>query len=210
MGYDAFISYRRDCGFFIAQTLKSLLKARNIDCFLDLEEERPGRFDESLVEAIQNSRYFLLVLTENTLNRCVNRDDWVRREIEAAVACGAQIIPVRYNFHWPEHLNGELPETIRGLDYIQSVPLVQEYITATVDRIINYMAGLDIITNEQGTRVKRFTPAVDSRFINTEAHFREKLQFGDVERWTWRFIPGPNGTPMMICWICCMPWPTRG
>ena len=36
--YDAFISYRRENGFLMAQVIYDRLKERGIQCFFDLEE----------------------------------------------------------------------------------------------------------------------------------------------------------------------------
>lgn len=82
---DAFISYRREGGYLMAQLLRSSLKDKGIYCYLDLEEDHSGQFDERLLDAIRDSSNFILILTRGTLDRCVNKDDWVRREIAEAV-----------------------------------------------------------------------------------------------------------------------------
>ena len=141
---DAFISYRRDVGFLMAQMIKGALKERGIDCYLDLERDHPGQFDENLLQAIKSMPNFILILTKNTLDRCVDEEDWVRREILAAIKENKNIIPVRYpDFQWPDQLNEKFPEEIRKLQYTQSVLISREYLSAALDKIIQYMSGID-------------------------------------------------------------------
>lgn len=138
MKTDAFISYRREGGFLMAQLLRELLKNKGINCYLDLEEEYSGQFDVRLIEAIDSASNFLLVLTKDALNRCVDPEDWVRREIVEAANRGKNIIPVRYpDFEWPKELNSKLPEEIRFLENEQGVILRQEYLHASIEKIVN-------------------------------------------------------------------------
>ena len=95
--YDAFISYRRENGFLMAQVIYDRLKERGIQCFFDLEELRSGKFDEKILVAIREAHTFILILPKDALNRCVNEDDWVRREIIEAVRCDKVIIPIMYD-----------------------------------------------------------------------------------------------------------------
>ena len=137
---DAFISYRRDGGYLMAQLLRSSLKDKGVYCYLDLEEDRSGQFDERLLDAIRDSSNFILILTKGTLDRCVNQDDWVRREIVEAVTSNKNIIPVMYpDFIWPKELNGRFPNEVLTLEKKQGVILRQEYLQATIEKIISYM-----------------------------------------------------------------------
>ena len=148
MQFDAFISYRRDNGFLMAQVIHDRLKDRGINCFLDLEEDRSGKFDEALLTAIAQAPYFLLVLPRNALNRCKNTDDWVRREILAAIDGTKTIIPIMYDgFKWPKKWDPAIPEPIRQLQYNQGVSMSQEYLSAMIDKIIGYMPDVIPFTN---------------------------------------------------------------
>ena len=70
MKHDAFISYRRGQGYPIAKLIRDQLELRNIHCYLDLEEDKAGKFNEHLLNAISSSPYFILIETKNSLNRC--------------------------------------------------------------------------------------------------------------------------------------------
>ena len=83
--YDAFISYRRENGFLMAQVIYDRLKDKGIQCFFDLEELRSGKFDEKILVAIREAHTFILILPKNALTRCKNEDDWVCQEILEAV-----------------------------------------------------------------------------------------------------------------------------
>lgn len=50
--------------------------------FLDIEKLNAGKFDEGLLSSIRTSKNFILVLTPNALDRCMNdidKKDWVHR-----------------------------------------------------------------------------------------------------------------------------------
>ena len=140
---DAFISYRRDCGYAVAQLIRGGLKEQGIYCYLDLEEDRSGHFDESILNAIKDSENFILILTKGTLERCINEGDWVRREIAEAVSLGKKIIPILYpDFEWPKELNEKFPKEILLLENLQGVVLSKEYLPATITKIISYMSNV--------------------------------------------------------------------
>lgn len=92
--YDIFISYRRDGGAPYARILQLMLTQRGYDVFLDYDELTDGVFGEHIKTAIKNSSVFMLVLSANSMDRCVNEGDWVRQEIKLALDEGKQIIPV--------------------------------------------------------------------------------------------------------------------
>ena len=124
----------------MAQVIRDRLKEKGINCFLDLEELRSGKFDEKILLAIQEAHTFILILPQNALNRCSNENDWVRREVLEAVRCNKTIIPVMYDgFKWPKKWNENIPEEIRNLEKMNGVSGSQEYLPAMINRIISYM-----------------------------------------------------------------------
>ncbi len=142
MSYDAFISYRRENGFYMAKVICTCLEERGISCFLDVEEDKSGKFDENLLNSIAAAPNFILILPKNALNRCKDPEDWVRREILAAVSGGKTIIPVMFDdFAWPKVWDG-MPEEIQQLKTQQGVVASKEYLDATINKIISYMTSL--------------------------------------------------------------------
>ena len=144
MKNDAFISYRRDNGYTAAKLMsEKLFSDYGLKCFLDHEQIRAERFDTRLLEAVRDAPYFLLILSPGALDRCLEQNDWVRKEIETAVDLGKRIIPVQCDgFVWPEGI--ALPDVISSLKCLQRVTFSQEYIEATVERTVLYMNSLSL------------------------------------------------------------------
>ena len=119
MAYDIFISYRRkDCagltsGTNIARTIKQQLEIEGYKnrVFFDYSELSDDDFEKIILKAIEGCKVFVLVLSKDSMMRCVNDDDWVRREILYAQACGLKIIPIEADnlFNgYPENFPAEL------------------------------------------------------------------------------------------------------
>lgn len=82
--------------------------------FYDVEALRSGAFNTKLYSVIDECRDVIVVLSQNSLDRCNDENDWVRLEIAHALKTGKNVIPVFLRgFEFPE----ELPEDI---DSIQS------------------------------------------------------------------------------------------
>ena len=110
---EVFISYRRDGGEFVAKKLRDTLVKAHYHAFLDIEGLGSGDFNEHLLQAIDSSSDYILVLSKNCLDRCVNDDDWVRREIEYAHSKNKHFIAlVNKDFDFPENL----PESCQFLN----------------------------------------------------------------------------------------------
>ena len=50
--------------------------------------------DIKLLQSIEESKNFVLILSPESLERCQNEGDWVRCEIEHAIKCDKNIIPL--------------------------------------------------------------------------------------------------------------------
>lgn len=111
--YDIFISYRRT-SFDTANLIATKLSMAGYSVFLDIETLRSGKFNEKLFEVIEGCTDFILVLPTNALDRCVNEDDWVRKEVEHALRHNKNIIPIMLRgFEWPDAKT--LPATMQEL-----------------------------------------------------------------------------------------------
>jgi hypothetical protein len=89
-----FISYRQETSWTLVEALYQQLRDAGIDAFYDIESIRAGEFEQIILNQIRARPYFVLVLTPGALERCSNRADWLRREIETAVSAGRMIVPV--------------------------------------------------------------------------------------------------------------------
>ena len=167
--YDAFISYRKDNGFLMAQVIHDRLIDRGLSCFLDQEELKSGKFDEKILVAIQEAHSFILILSKNALTRCKYKNDWVRREVLEAIRCRKTIIPVICDdFKWPQQWSRFTPEEIRSLEKMNGVSGSKEYMSAMIDKIISYMP-------QDAIREKTLTDNTEPDILPTKtAQFFEK------------------------------------
>lgn len=135
--YDLFISYRRDGGKEIARPLKSELERRGFRVFLDFDELKDGVFDRRIMDAIDSSPIFLVILSPHALDRCADPSDWVRREIEYALQRGCHIVPVNPDLSF-EGFPAACPETLReglGIHQFSEVMLGQLFM-ASIDKLV--------------------------------------------------------------------------
>jgi tetratricopeptide (TPR) repeat protein len=88
-----FISYRRT-NLPWALNIYQYLTHRNYDVFFDYESIDSGDFEQIIIGNIKARAHFLLLLTPSALERCVNPDDWLRREIETALDEKRNIVPL--------------------------------------------------------------------------------------------------------------------
>lgn len=109
MPYDVFISYRREGGADFAGRLYDRLKDAGFNPFLDKEDMRSGRFNKQIYKRIEECDHFLLVLPKKGFDRCRRNGDWVRLEVEHALALRKHIIVVKMRgFEWPRRIPSSL------------------------------------------------------------------------------------------------------
>ena len=141
---DIFISYRRDGGYAMARLLYEYFHNAGISTFLDLEELRSGPFNEHLYEAIDKCENFVVVLPPNALDRCDNENDWLRLEVEHAIAQKKNIIPLLVNgFTFPE----SLPPSMQVLPFFNGVQISREYFDASMHKLISMLRNLQSNTS---------------------------------------------------------------
>ncbi|CAH1155821.1 unnamed protein product [Phaedon cochleariae] len=139
---DVFVSYRRSNGSQLASLLKVHLQLKGFSVFIDVERLEAGKFDNNLLQSIKKAKHFLLVLTPNALDRCVDDHegkDWVHREICAALKANCNIIPIIDNFVFPEA--EILPEDMRQVCHFNAVRWIHDYQDACVDKLERFMRG---------------------------------------------------------------------
>lgn len=151
--YDIFISYRRKHGFAFAKMISELLKSHGVSAFVDLDELRSGTFDDKIIDAISATPAFVLILTPGALDRCGEKDDWLTREITAAIETGRIIIPFMCDgFEWPKQWGNDIPEKIRLLSNYNSVAMSYDYVDAMINKIIGYAKGEATDSQDNGKR----------------------------------------------------------
>jgi hypothetical protein len=120
------------------------LEDRGYDCFFDNETLGSGGFPAQIEANIKSRVHFVLILTPSALERCVDPDDWVRREIELAFDTERNVIPMIFDgFDYAiARAKGYLAsQQLLKLPETQSVPVYWEFFDAAVDRLAgaNYL-----------------------------------------------------------------------
>lgn len=134
--YDIFISYRRDGGQVTARILRDSLTERGYNVFFDVESLRSGAFNTKLYSVIEECTDFILILSPNALDRCVEEEDWVRCEVEHALRKKKNIIPILLReFAFP----ADLPPSLKELPYRNGLAANLEYYDAFVDKLETFL-----------------------------------------------------------------------
>lgn len=134
--HDVFISYRRDGGEYTAKILRDRLDELGYAVFFDVESLRSGDFNTKLYSVIEECKDFILILSPGALDRCVNEDDWVRREVEYALERDKNIVPVMLReFEFPE----VLPSSIEQLRFKNGIPANTEFFEAFIQKLQSFL-----------------------------------------------------------------------
>lgn len=134
--FDIFISYRRINGVDLAKHLRDILVEKGYSVFFDLDSLRSGDFDVKLLDVIKNCTDYIIILSPNALDRCVNEGDWVRRELACALENGKNIVPIMgRDFHFPD----ELPKDINGIRYKHGIDANTRYFQAMLDDVFKFL-----------------------------------------------------------------------
>jgi pterin-4a-carbinolamine dehydratase len=141
-----FISYRRSSGFVaehVHEKLSALFGAEKV--FIDRADIPPGaHFPTTISTAVKNAIVVLVVIGREWISvqdpqtfrrRLEMEDDWVRQEVEAALAGGGIIIPVLIEGATMP-TKEQLPEPLQALAPLNAVQLSREHLSADFDRLI--------------------------------------------------------------------------
>lgn len=132
MKYDIFISYRRDGGDTLAQLIYDRLTSRGYRVFLDIESLRSGKFNEKLLNVIEECNDVVVILPPNALDRCKNPGDWLFCEVSHAIKCHKNLVPVMmHGFTWPE----KMPEGMEELANYNGITDSKNYFDAVIDKL---------------------------------------------------------------------------
>lgn len=134
--YDVFISYRRQGGSAKAELTKDELAKRGFResrMFLDTRSLFSGNYLETILDAIANSRNFVVIITKDCFKNLPKDSTWVR-EIEYALELHKNIVPIYFD-GIAELKADELPSCIQRLACENAVQYVHQYADASFDRL---------------------------------------------------------------------------
>jgi hypothetical protein len=174
-----FISYRRSGSKHAAYRLKDKLKQSfGADkVFIDLEDIDAGLpFADVIRDTISRCSVVLVVIGPRWLEmqdmqgsrRLDAVDDWVRQEIEAAMASDARVIPVLVDGA-PELKVDQVPDSLREFAGLQAMRLSEEetYWNFDIDRLIAKIEAADpgLKKEEAGKPETRFSAKVIAALV---------------------------------------------
>ena len=134
--YDIFISYRRTA-YDTANLIAEKLRHAGYKVFFDVDTLTGGKFNEQLLKVIQSCKDFVVVLPKDALDRCVDEEDWIRREVLCALENHKNIIPVMLDgFEWPS----PMPNNMEDLRNYQAITTInREFFDMAVERLKGYL-----------------------------------------------------------------------
>lgn len=144
-GVQVFISYRREGGRDIARNIYERLSLAGYNTFFDYNSMQNGEFNRQIYDAIDQADDFVFILSKNALDRCVNAEDWVRKEIEYALSKNKNIVllSTEENIVFPDNL----PESLHSLRMRQATFLSQNYYDRSIEKLKSALKSKPIKPN---------------------------------------------------------------
>jgi hypothetical protein len=157
-----FISYRRSTSKYLARLVYNELMQNGYDVFFDVKTIDNGLFDSVILSQIAARPHFVLLLSPGSLERCMNDDDWLRREIEEALRLKRNIVPIiEEGFDYEREIRYLPFEWRAEFRRINALPLVHYY----------FEAGMNDLRNRFLKQAKR-----DITIVPTPQDFESQVQ----------------------------------
>ena len=188
-----FISYRRT-NYFMALAIYQHLTSHGYDVFIDVKGLAGGDFESAILDNIRTRAHFIVVLTSSALNGCDNPADWLRREIETALECQRNIVPLTFegfDFKRPE-LAGFLTGRLAAVKHYNAVSVPETYFDAAMDRLRKYLdVPLDTVRHPASRAAQQMSitqqaaahsaPQVQQSDLSAERWFERGYQASDID-----------------------------
>jgi tetratricopeptide (TPR) repeat protein len=130
-----FISYRRSVASFIARAVFQDLRQHDYDVFMDVESIDNGVFDNIILRQIEARPHFIVILTQGSLERCADPNDWMRREIECAIEKRRNIVPLLVNDFDFKAAKPSLTGKLAELGRYNGVPVPHDFFEEAMQRL---------------------------------------------------------------------------
>ncbi|RMG70207.1 MAG: tetratricopeptide repeat protein, partial [Chloroflexi bacterium] len=183
-----FISYRRD-NYFQAKAVYDYLVQKGYNVFLDYHSIKSGDFEQVILGSIKSRAHFVLVLTAATLLRCKdNPNDWVRREIEAAIQYRRNIVPLYFEGFEPRFFDQYLPPDLaKPMKNYQAQKVPNEFFEAAMEKLLSRLqVSVDAVIHPASSKVEAYevqqkaklpdAPAPTPQNLSAEEFFSRGLQ----------------------------------
>ena len=190
-----FISYRRT-NFPWALNIYQDLTHHGYDVFFDYESIDSGDFDRIILDNIRARAHFIVVLTPSALERCLDPDDWLRREIETAIDEKRNIIPLMLEgFDFGSPLTATvLTGKLAALRSKNGLPIYAAYFFEGMEKLRTRYLNValeDIRLHPLGMDAKEFTttvqvaasqaPSINTNELSAQEWFERAYQFQEAK-----------------------------
>ena len=135
-----FISYRRTNAPWALAIFQDL-KHHGYDTFIDFQGIASGGFEPVILENIRARAHFLVLLTPSALERCGDRGDWLRREIETPMETRRNIVPLMlddFDFTAPS-IASQLTGQLTTLKHYNALRVPADYFAEAMDRLSHWL-----------------------------------------------------------------------
>ncbi|MCC6617246.1 MAG: tetratricopeptide repeat protein [Anaerolineae bacterium] len=130
-----FICYRRT-NYYTALAVYNELKRHDYDVFLDYRSINVGDWRRVILAQISARAHFLIILTPEALERCLNPSDVMRMEIEHAIAERRNIIPLFFEgFEFNETIHNYLSPGMKNLPRYSGMSVPEGYFDEALERV---------------------------------------------------------------------------
>lgn len=130
-----FISYRRSVSAFIARAVFQDLRYHEFDVFMDVESIDAGAFDTVILNQIAARTHFVVILTPGAVERCLEPEDWLRREVEHAMQLERNIVPLLVNNFDFRDAEKYLTGALSSLSRYNSLTVPHDYFEEAMTRL---------------------------------------------------------------------------
>lgn len=147
--YDVFFCYRQTADTYAVRRIHQELERRGYRVFSRLDSPDTGETTDILYTTISESASLLLILSEGSLDRCMDESDRVRSEIEFAKDLGKTIIPIAFDGY---SLPKELPDSLNFLRTLNMIPILRgNDVDDALDKVA-YLVDLCSKGDKRGSR----------------------------------------------------------
>jgi TIR domain len=131
-----FLSYRRTNVPWALAIFQNLTQ-HGFDVFIDYSGVASGDFERVILGNITARAHFLVLLTPSALERCNEPGDWLRREIETALANQRNIVPLMlegFDFGTPR-IASQLTDDLAALRDYNGLSIPPEYFMEAMGKL---------------------------------------------------------------------------
>jgi len=189
-----FISYRRTNTPW-ALAIYQNLHNNGYDVFFDFKGIASGDFESVILGNIRSRAHFIVLLTPSALERCGEPKDWLRREIEEALAIKRNIVPLMlegFDFSTPAIAN-QLTGKLAALKRYNALDVPASYSMEAMDRLRQQYLNVPLkavlhpttVSAQRATKRQQAAadtaPAVSGKELTAQQWFERGLNTKDLD-----------------------------